>query len=106
MQLGKAVLGAVVGGAIGIGLLLVLYLTAGLDQVWLAIPFAIITGLGVRCVFAEPQFEPRIVRTVIEGTPARAGFLDPLGAAVPAGPGAYAAVMNGIADSLLACLGG
>ncbi|MFO0791836.1 MAG: hypothetical protein U0805_20430 [Pirellulales bacterium] len=48
MQLGKAVLGAVVGGAIGIGLLLVLYLTAGLDQVWLAIPFAIITGLGVR----------------------------------------------------------
>jgi hypothetical protein len=48
MQLGKALLGAIIGAAVGIGLLLVVYLTFGLDKVWLAIPFAIITGLGVR----------------------------------------------------------
>jgi len=48
MQLGKAVLGGVIGAAVGIGLLLAVYMVAGLDQVWLAIPFAVITGLGVR----------------------------------------------------------
>jgi zinc transport system substrate-binding protein len=37
--------------------------------------------LGAACVFAEPQFEPKLVSTVIEGTQARSGAcpLDPLG---------------------------
>lgn len=48
MQLGKALLGGIIGAAVGIGLLLVVYLTLSIDKVWLAIPFAIITGLGVR----------------------------------------------------------
>ena len=28
-----------------------------------------VAALGARCVFSEPQFEPRLVQTVIEGTP-------------------------------------
>ena len=44
--------------------------------------------LDAACVFAEPQFEPALVDTVIEGTSARKGVLDPLGAAFEAGPGA------------------
>jgi hypothetical protein len=48
MQLGKALVGGLIGAAVGIGLLLVVYLTLGIDRVWLSIPFALITGLGVR----------------------------------------------------------
>ncbi|GAB6042306.1 zinc ABC transporter substrate-binding protein [Endothiovibrio diazotrophicus] len=64
-----------------------------------------IRDLGVRCVFAEPQFEPKLVRTLIEGSGARAGVLDPLGATLPAGPDAYFRLMNALADSLVGCLG-
>ncbi|MFP3590063.1 zinc ABC transporter substrate-binding protein, partial [Paraburkholderia sp. SIMBA_055] len=37
-----------------------------------------IKSLGATCVFSEPQFEPKLVNTVIEGTDARTGVLDPL----------------------------
>ncbi len=59
----------------------------------------------VKCVFAEPQFEVGYVRTVIEGTDAKAGTLDPIGAAVPAGTGAYERIMTDIANTLADCLG-
>jgi zinc transport system substrate-binding protein len=61
--------------------------------------------LHAACVFAEPQFEPALVDTVIEGTNARKGVLDPLGSAFEAGPGQYFQLMNGLADSLVSCLG-
>ncbi len=48
MQFGKSLVGAIIGAAVGIGLLLAVYLTLGIDKIWLSIPFAIITGLGVR----------------------------------------------------------
>lgn len=60
---------------------------------------------GARCVFAEPQFSPRIVASVLEGTDAKAGTLDPLGANIPAGPSQYAALMRSIATGMVACLG-
>ncbi len=59
---------------------------------------------GARCVFSEPQFEPALVATVIEGTPARTGVLDPLGAELAAGPAAYGQIMRGLAASLNKCL--
>jgi zinc transport system substrate-binding protein len=61
--------------------------------------------LDAACVFAEPQFEPTLVDTVIEGTSARTGVLDPLGAALDAGPDQYFQLMNGLADALVDCLG-
>ena len=56
--------------------------------------------LDAACVFAEPQFEPALVDTVIEGTSARKGVLDPLGAALDAGPDQYFQLMNSLAASL------
>ena len=56
------------------------------------------------CVFAEPQFEPAIVATIIEGTAARAGVLDPEGAGLAEGPDLYHHLIQGLADSLLDCL--
>jgi zinc transport system substrate-binding protein len=64
-----------------------------------------VTALGARCVFSEPQFEPRLVQTVIEGTPARTAVLDPEGAALKAGPELYFTLMDGLADALVTCLG-
>lgn len=60
---------------------------------------------GAVCVFAEPQFQPRLVRTIVEGMPVRTDVLDPLGAALLEGPGLYAALMERMADALVRCLG-
>ncbi len=59
---------------------------------------------SVRCVFVEPQFEPRLARVITEATPARIAELDPLGAAHPAGPDQYFDMMTGMADAMHACL--
>lgn len=63
-----------------------------------------IRSTGARCVFREPQFESPLVQVLIDGTDARAGILDPLGADVPPGPDAYIELMDGLADSLIECL--
>jgi zinc transport system substrate-binding protein len=61
---------------------------------------------GVACVFREPQFEPTLVQTILEGTRAQSGVLDSLGADLPAGPGAYPALIRNLARSLHDCLQG
>jgi zinc transport system substrate-binding protein len=60
--------------------------------------------LQVRAVFSEPQFQSRIVATVIEGSGAKAGVLDPLGADLPEGPEAYFLLIRGMGASILATL--
>lgn len=60
--------------------------------------------LGAACVFAEPQFEPAVVDTVIEGSAARKGVLDPLGATLEAGPEQYFLLLHGLAGALVDCL--
>ena len=52
MQFGKTVVGAIIGAALGIGLLIAVYLMFGIDKMWMAIPVALLTGLGVRMVAA------------------------------------------------------
>ncbi len=64
-----------------------------------------VAGLKAACVFAEPQFQPRIIDTIVEGTTARRGTLDPLGAAIPAGAEHYVSLMRAMAADLKACLG-
>ena len=63
-----------------------------------------IAATGARCVFSEPQFEPRLVATVIEGTQAKTATLDPIGASLEPGPDAYFTLMRNTAASLIACL--
>lgn len=64
-----------------------------------------LSELGASCVFSEPQFEPRIVSVVTEGTPARTGELDPLGAALEPGPDLYPELLRTMAESIRECLG-
>jgi zinc transport system substrate-binding protein len=56
------------------------------------------------CVFAEPQFKSKLVATVLEGTEAKAGTLDPEGASVEPGPAAYTALLRNLAGGLKSCL--
>jgi len=63
-----------------------------------------IKSLKVACVFSEPQFEPKLVNTVIDGTDAKTGVLDPLGAELKDGPDLYPQLIRNLADSLKACL--
>jgi zinc transport system substrate-binding protein len=56
------------------------------------------------CIFAEPQFEPKLIGTLIEGTDAKTGVLDPEASTLPAGAGLYADLMRGLADNLVSCL--
>ncbi|MGC8732556.1 MAG: zinc ABC transporter substrate-binding protein [Halothiobacillaceae bacterium] len=63
-----------------------------------------IKQLGAICVFSEPQFEPKLVQTLIEGTPARTGVLDPLGAQLPPGLAGYEQLLRQLADNLTTCL--
>lgn len=60
--------------------------------------------LGAVCVFTEPQFEPRLVATIAEGTRARVGVLDPLGASLEPGSQLYGQLLEALAASLRACL--
>lgn len=64
-----------------------------------------IGGLGAACVFAEPQFEPALVQTVVEGTKAKTGVLDPEGTELPEGVALYPTLMRNLAASLRGCLG-
>jgi zinc transport system substrate-binding protein len=59
---------------------------------------------GVVCAFAEPEFAPALLETVIEGTAARAGRLDGIGAGLAPGPDLYPALLDGLVDGLEACL--
>ena len=63
-----------------------------------------VRNLEVNCVFAEPQFKPKLIATVIEGTDARLGMLDPLGASLQAGPVLYSQLLRNLVRDLVDCL--
>ncbi|WP_044562500.1 zinc ABC transporter substrate-binding protein [Azospirillum sp. B4] len=65
-----------------------------------------IQASGAACVFAEPQFETALIGTLVDGTQAKRGVLDPEGALLPPGPELYAALMRANAQALAGCLGG
>ena len=58
----------------------------------------------IACVFAEPQFEPRVIETITEKTEVAVGQLDPLGAEIEPGPDAYFTLLRNLAADLEACL--
>lgn len=59
---------------------------------------------GVVCVFDEPQFDNGIVSVIVEGTGARTGTVDPLGAAIEEGPELYFKLIRNMAASFRGCL--
>ena len=63
-----------------------------------------VKSLNASCVFSEPQFEPKLVKTITENTDAGTGVLDPLGANIKDGPELYFTLIRNMAKSLKGCL--
>lgn len=57
-----------------------------------------------KCVFAEPQFSPAVIESVLRGSRAKTGQLDPLGSETAIGPDSYFNFIQSITDSFVSCL--
>jgi zinc transport system substrate-binding protein len=69
-----------------------------------ALRAAILQGRAA-CIVREPQFPPKLIGTLDEGTGVRVGVLDPLGAELKPGPALYPELLRALAQSLTECLG-
>lgn len=58
----------------------------------------------VKCLFAEPQFTPKILDTLAEATGAHIETLDPLGQGLQPGPTLYGALIDNMAKAFENCL--
>ncbi|WP_195819983.1 zinc ABC transporter substrate-binding protein [Roseobacter sp. MH60115] len=59
---------------------------------------------GIDCVLAEPQFNPGLVATVLDGTEAKTGILDPLGSSLEPGSALYPQLIRNLSAALAGCL--
>ena len=59
---------------------------------------------AVRCIFLEPQMDPKQIRVITEGLDIEQGLLDPLGVGIPLGPQHYGMTLQGLADGYSRCL--
>ena len=60
----------------------------------------------IGCVFTEPQFSNRLVDRLVEGHDIATAELDPLGAALVAGPQMYLQLLRVNSEAFARCLGG
>ncbi|MBR9765752.1 MAG: zinc ABC transporter substrate-binding protein [Rhodobacteraceae bacterium] len=58
---------------------------------------------GVECLFAEPQFNGGLARSLSEDAALRVEVIDPLGSQLDAGPALYGQLLEGMAASFRAC---
>ena len=58
----------------------------------------------VICLFSEPQFEPRLVKVLVEGTRVRSAVLDPLGSSLQEGTELYFNLLRQLSRSFRECL--
>lgn len=56
------------------------------------------------CVFAEPQFSPQMVNTLVKGTTARIGTLNPDASDIAVSPALYGEYLRRLAGAISACL--
>ncbi len=59
---------------------------------------------GIECLFREPQFEPRLIDMLLQGTKVRSAVLGPLGAELDAGPELYFTLLRNLGKSFRQCL--
>ncbi len=66
---------------------------------------ALLADARAVCIFPEAGRDPKFIATVAEGSPVRIGAGQDVEAiTLPPGPGLYAALLTGLADTLTACL--
>ena len=63
----------------------------------------LINDKGIKCIFSEPQYNPKIIETLGNDMNISTGVMDPLGAYIEAGPSMYIELINEIANSIKNC---
>jgi len=64
----------------------------------------VIRDRKAECIYQEPQFKPVVVEVLAENLEIKIGELDPLGAKLEAGAGAYKNLMSSLGGNLVSCL--
>jgi zinc transport system substrate-binding protein len=59
---------------------------------------------GIDCVLAEPQFNPDLIATVLDGTNAQTGIIDPLGSDLEPGSSLYPELIRNLSTALASCM--
>ncbi|PYE84402.1 zinc ABC transporter substrate-binding protein [Pseudoroseicyclus aestuarii] len=62
-----------------------------------------VADLDVTCALAEPQFDPGLLESVIEGSGARIRLIDPLASRIEPGPDLYPQMLRSLGAELAAC---
>ncbi|AHG82482.1 High-affinity zinc uptake system protein znuA [Bibersteinia trehalosi USDA-ARS-USMARC-188] len=63
-----------------------------------------LTEHKAQCLFAEPQFTPKVIESLSKGTAVQVGQLDPLGAKIELSQNAYPQFLQNLADQFSQCL--
>ena len=63
----------------------------------------LIIDKGIKCIFSEPQYNPKIIETLASDMSISTGILDPLGAYLEKGNGMYEELIREISNSIIKC---
>ena len=63
----------------------------------------LIQNKNIKCIFSEPQYNPKIIETLAADMKISTGIMDPLGAFIDQGPEMYQSLILDIANSLKDC---
>ena len=63
----------------------------------------VIEERDIKCIFSEPQFNPKIIETIAQDTGIKTGVLDPLGSIFDGGKKQYFTLINDIGNKLKDC---
>jgi len=58
----------------------------------------------VRCIFSEPQYDDRLINSIVGSLPIQVAMLDPLGSSLELGKNLYPELLNKVASNLVDCL--
>ncbi|MDC3079059.1 zinc ABC transporter substrate-binding protein, partial [Pelagibacteraceae bacterium] len=63
----------------------------------------VIKDKGIKCIFSEPQFNPKIITTIAEDMNIKTGVFDPLGANIDPGKSLYFKLISNLGNELKGC---
>ena len=63
----------------------------------------VIKDRGIKCIFSEPQFNPKIISTIAEDMNIKTGVFDPLGANIDSNKDLYFKLIQNLGNELKGC---
>ncbi len=63
----------------------------------------VIKDRGIKCIFSEPQFNPKIITTIAEDMNIKTGVFDPLGANIDSNKNLYFKLIQNLGNELKGC---